>query len=94
LKDILSKKEFYSFVALILSAIQIFINSPNNVSKEKITNNEVQQITQTVINNSTVQIVNGDNIQINNSTIKKKKIGRNEKCPCGSGLKYKKCCGK
>lgn len=22
-----------------------------------------------------------------------KKIGRNEKCPCGSGLKYKKCCG-
>lgn len=22
------------------------------------------------------------------------KIGRNESCPCGSGLKYKKCCGK
>lgn len=22
------------------------------------------------------------------------KIGRNELCPCGSGLKYKKCCGK
>jgi len=21
------------------------------------------------------------------------KIGRNEKCPCGSGIKYKKCCG-
>jgi uncharacterized protein YecA (UPF0149 family) len=21
-------------------------------------------------------------------------IGRNEKCPCGSGLKYKHCCGK
>ena len=20
------------------------------------------------------------------------KIGRNEPCPCGSGLKYKKCC--
>lgn len=25
---------------------------------------------------------------------KKRKIGRNEKCPCGSGKKYKKCCGK
>lgn len=24
----------------------------------------------------------------------KKKIGRNDRCPCGSGLKYKKCCGK
>lgn len=22
------------------------------------------------------------------------KVGRNDKCPCGSGLKYKKCCGK
>lgn len=21
-----------------------------------------------------------------------KKIGRNDKCPCGSGIKYKKCC--
>jgi hypothetical protein len=25
---------------------------------------------------------------------RKKKIGRNEPCPCGSGLKYKKCCRK
>lgn len=24
----------------------------------------------------------------------KPKVGRNEKCPCGSGKKYKKCCGK
>lgn len=23
-----------------------------------------------------------------------KKVGRNEPCPCGSGLKYKKCCGR
>ena len=23
-----------------------------------------------------------------------KKVGRNEPCPCGSGIKYKKCCGK
>lgn len=22
------------------------------------------------------------------------KVGRNDSCPCGSGLKYKKCCGK
>ena len=24
----------------------------------------------------------------------KPKIGRNQPCPCGSGKKYKKCCGK
>jgi len=28
-------------------------------------------------------------------SLKKPKIvGRNEPCPCGSGIKYKKCCGK
>jgi len=25
---------------------------------------------------------------------KSKKIGRNDPCPCGSGKKYKKCCGR
>ncbi len=28
------------------------------------------------------------------TTIRKEKIGRNEPCPCGSGKKYKQCCGK
>lgn len=26
--------------------------------------------------------------------VKKEKVGRNDLCPCGSGKKYKKCCGK
>lgn len=26
--------------------------------------------------------------------VKEEKIGRNDPCPCGSGKKYKKCCGK
>lgn len=26
--------------------------------------------------------------------VKEKKVGRNEPCPCGSGKKYKKCCGR
>ena len=25
--------------------------------------------------------------------VKSEKIGRNDPCPCGSGKKYKKCCG-
>ena len=29
-----------------------------------------------------------------NTVVKPKKIGRNEPCPCGSGKKYKFCCGK
>ena len=32
--------------------------------------------------------------QKNSTTIRKeKKVGRNDPCPCGSGKKYKKCCG-
>ncbi len=27
------------------------------------------------------------------TTVVEKKVGRNEPCPCGSGKKYKKCCG-
>ncbi len=27
-------------------------------------------------------------------TVRVEKVGRNEPCPCGSGKKYKKCCGK
>ena len=29
-----------------------------------------------------------------NTVIKGKKVGRNDPCPCGSGKKYKFCCGK
>ena len=29
-----------------------------------------------------------------NTVIKGKKVGRNDPCPCGSGKKYKVCCGK
>ena len=33
--------------------------------------------------------------QKNSGTVRKdKKVGRNDACPCGSGKKYKKCCGK
>ena len=29
-----------------------------------------------------------------NTIVKEKKVGRNDQCPCGSGKKYKFCCGK
>ena len=35
-------------------------------------------------------------LNLKKETIKKKdkKVGRNDPCPCGSGKKYKQCCGK
>ena len=37
---------------------------------------------------------NGD-VYLKTDTITKEvKVGRNDTCPCGSGKKYKKCCGR
>ena len=37
----------------------------------------------------------GGDGSVSNTPVKKgAKVGRNDPCPCGSGLKYKKCCGK
>ncbi|MCR4820747.1 MAG: SEC-C domain-containing protein [Elusimicrobiales bacterium] len=36
----------------------------------------------------------GDVIQVKTVHREQPKIGRNDPCPCGSGKKYKKCCGK
>ena len=44
------------------------------------------------------QIVDVDNISSptddKQPVVKEKKVGRNDLCPCGSGKKYKNCCGK
>ena len=40
------------------------------------------------------QITNDGKDHVKNLPKKSKKIGRNDPCPCGSGRKYKQCCGK
>lgn len=35
---------------------------------------------------------NGLKKRLRRELLQRKKIGRNEKCPCGSGKKYKQCC--
>ena len=32
--------------------------------------------------------------KLSGTVVKEKKVGRNEPCPCGSGKKYKYCCGR
>ena len=49
------------------------------------------------ITNASLENINGiDNDTTNKEPIKNEgpKIGRNDPCPCGSGKKYKNCCGK
>jgi preprotein translocase subunit SecA len=42
-----------------------------------------------------LQFVGGDGSSAGGKqpVVKGAKVGRNEPCPCGSGKKYKKCCG-
>ncbi len=40
------------------------------------------------------QVTNDSNETIKKQPKKSEKIGRNDPCPCGSGKKYKNCCGK
>ena len=49
------------------------------------------------ITNASLENINGiDNETTNHEPVKNEgpKIGRNDPCPCGSGKKYKNCCGK
>jgi SWIM/SEC-C metal-binding protein len=48
------------------------------------------------VNSKTPEDINDLEILLNWPKPKEaeKKIGRNEPCPCGSGKKHKKCCGK
>ena len=40
-------------------------------------------------------VANNDSNKVKKQTPKRvAKVGRNDKCPCGSGKKYKQCCGK
>ena len=52
--------------------------------EQKIEREEVNKVTGT----------NKDDTVSKGPVKKAKKIGRNDLCPCGSGLKYKNCCGK
>ena len=50
-------------------------------------NIERKEVAKPIINNREDGTLKG-------GTHKKEKIGRNDPCPCGSGKKYKQCCGK
>jgi len=56
----------------------------------------VQPVKQELTYHEPVMIFNhgGDTTTVQHEVKKDKKVGRNDPCPCGSGKKYKKCCGR
>jgi len=80
-----NRGELYGFLALVLAAIQLLTQSPQPA--QNITINVSQVVEKTL--ESTQAAKPQPHVPQQS-----KKVGRNEPCPCGSGQKYKKCCGK
>ncbi len=80
------KNESYRMFKTLLGAIENELTSL--VYKVEITANATPPVKQTAIAKEAV------NREAKTSGTTKKTIGRNDPCPCGSGKKYKKCCGK
>ena len=87
LGDILPKNrsELYGFLAVVLATIQLITQSlPTQPGPVTININQV-------VNQATDQSQSvSRSARLTDSS---KKVGRNEPCPCGSGKKFKKCCG-
>lgn len=76
-----NRSELYGFLAVVLAAVQLFTQTPAAPSSTTI---NVTQVIQQVTAEPQPQKV---------APRTAKKTGRNEPCPCGSGAKYKRCCG-
>ena len=83
----------------ILPILQSFGISPSNLGPEKL--ERLMKISKQVSEPSKVsaevsrEVMNILGIGLagkKQSTAKKIKVGRNDKCPCNSGKKFKKCC--
>ena len=83
--------------AYALEGYEIFEKMLDNIDAN-ITNLLMRvEIKQTIAPRKAPQGQTNDGKETLKSTPKvneKKKIGRNDPCPCGSGRKYKQCCGK
>lgn len=98
--DTEDKKEFVGTIMTLLQ-MGIFnkelikdLMEKNNFKLDKKTFNDIISAINRYKNDIPIWIYNGYTKKELNNMPKKTKIGRNDPCPCGSGKKYKKCCGK
>ena len=67
--------------------------------RENVTRSEAARITDASVSDAAINLVDGNITEkeggLNKTVVNKTpKVGRNDDCPCGSGKKYKNCCGK
>jgi len=84
-----TRTELYAFLGLLLTIIGLALNLKSE--DKPITNNiNINNIT----NNYNIQYSEPKKDTISQEKVIQKKIGRNDRCYCGSNLKFKKCHGK
>jgi hypothetical protein len=80
-----NRGELYGFLAVVLAVITLLTQSCQSTPNISIGVSQV--VEQTILNASAAKQKLPIPPQL------KKKVGRNGPCPCGSGKKFKKCCG-
>ena len=83
------KREGYEMFEQMIAAIQD--ETVRRLYSVRLKKNE--EVKRERVANATSESVGGDGT-VKKQPRKVKKIGRNEPCPCGSGKKYKNCCGR
>ena len=69
-----------------------------SIEQRKAAQNSVMDLTRTIQRKkekelAAIQFIGGEASAAQQPVLAKKTVGRNDPCPCGSGKKYKKCCG-
>ena len=86
-------KSFILPVLLIADSKKIMDSIPKE-SREEYNEEKIKELKKLSIESIPGNIIKlRHHNQYDSFTSEKKKVGRNEKCPCGSGKKYKHCCG-
>lgn len=78
---------------------EIIEEKKEEITEEKYSTEDVQKAAEKFMKREQVAKPTSTNLDDGSEPVNKtvkgvKKIGRNDLCPCGSGKKYKKCCGK
>lgn len=82
----------------ILTFLQKYVEFSNMETLRKLTEKVIHLMNHTrgwfLKGHRSIDLMKDEKKGLKPLPVKKKKIGRNEPCPCGSTRKYKKCCGR
>ncbi|MCR5146219.1 MAG: preprotein translocase subunit SecA [Clostridia bacterium] len=86
--------EMVNSIKIDITKALLHLEKNDNVQRE-----EAAQITDASLRDTAITLVDGDISEkeggVNKTVVNNEpKVGRNDPCPCGSGKKYKNCCGK